>query len=305
MAEPLVLSAIALVGILLAAQAPINGGLARTVGDLPAALVNFLVGAALLFVICLAAGRLPEPGAVSEVPIHALGGGLIGALYVTAATIVVPKIGAGAVASATIAGQLSSSIAVDALGWFGIERQPVTIARLSGAVLLLAGALVVVWFRDRSGPVPIRRPSAAIRLAAAAIIFVIGLLVGVQHPVNSDLAGEVGELGAGLVNFLVGSSVLGMVVIGAGWGRDIGRVTKVSPVYLGGGVVGALVITSSLAAVTVVGATALAAALVTGQLIGSMALDRVGAFGLTRIGITPWRMAGGAMLIAGTLLAVG
>ena len=46
------------VGAQLAIQAPINSGLGRTVGKLPAALISFFVGLGLLLVICVAAGEL-------------------------------------------------------------------------------------------------------------------------------------------------------------------------------------------------------------------------------------------------------
>jgi uncharacterized membrane protein YdcZ (DUF606 family) len=57
--------------------------------------------------------------------------------------------------------------------------------------------------------------------------------------------------------------------------------------------------------VTEIGAAGLTAALVTGQMTGSLILDRSGAFGLTRIPIDRIRIAAAAALLVGTFLAIG
>ena len=62
---------------------------------------------------------------------------------------------------------------------------------------------------------------------------------------------------------------------------------------------------SSLAAVTEIGAASLTSALVTGQLIGSLVLDRFGAFGLKQIPVNGIRLAAAVALLAGTFLATG
>jgi bacterial/archaeal transporter family-2 protein len=48
------------------------------------------------------------------------------------------------VVAATIAGQLAMAVIVDHFGWLGVARQPVTIARVAGIVLLAAGVFLVV-----------------------------------------------------------------------------------------------------------------------------------------------------------------
>jgi transporter family-2 protein len=56
----------------------------------------------------------------------------------------VSSIGAGGVAAATITGQLSASIVIDRLGVLGLEETPITIERVVGVVLLLAGTLLII-----------------------------------------------------------------------------------------------------------------------------------------------------------------
>ena len=65
-----------------------------------------------------------------------------------------------------------------------------------------------------------------------------------------------------------------------------------------------MVVLASLGAVPVIGAAAIAAATVTGQLAGSALLDRYGLLGLEVRPIDRTRALGLAMLLAGTLAVV-
>lgn len=134
----------AIAGGLIALQAPINAGLGRATGSLPAALVSFSVGTVALAVIVVLSGKAGGLGSTFEVSWYYLLGGLLGAVYVANALIVVSAIGAGGVAAATIAGQLAASVAIDRLGLFGLDQVPLTPERLLGVVLLFAGTLLVV-----------------------------------------------------------------------------------------------------------------------------------------------------------------
>jgi transporter family-2 protein len=60
------------------------------------------------------------------------------------ALIAVRSIGAGGVAAATIAGQLATAVVIDRLGILGLERTPITGARIAGVALLFAGTYLVI-----------------------------------------------------------------------------------------------------------------------------------------------------------------
>jgi len=134
----------AVVGGVLALQAPINAGLGRATGQLPAALVSFVVGTLLLAVIVALSGDVGGLGSTFAVRWYYLAGGVLGAAYVTVALIAVRSIGAGGVAAATITGQLAAAVVIDQLGILGLERTPITAARAAGVVLLLAGTYLVI-----------------------------------------------------------------------------------------------------------------------------------------------------------------
>ena len=134
----------ALAGGLIALQAPINAGLGKATGNFAAALVSFLVGSAALLLIVVLSGKAGGVSNVGDVQWYYLLGGLLGAIYVANALVAVGSIGAGGVAAATVAGQLTASVVADRLGVLGLEQIAITPTRVLGVVLLLAGTALVV-----------------------------------------------------------------------------------------------------------------------------------------------------------------
>jgi transporter family-2 protein len=131
-------------GGLIALQAPINAGLAKAAGDLPAAMISFSVGTAALLLLVLITGKVGGVSNVGDVRWYYLLGGLLGAVYVANALVAVGSIGAGGVAAATIAGQLTASVAADRLGILGLQQVALSPQRVVGVGLLLAGTVLVV-----------------------------------------------------------------------------------------------------------------------------------------------------------------
>jgi len=134
----------AVAGGLIALQAPINAGLGRATGSLPAALVSFSVGTLALAAIVVLSGKAGGLDSTFDVSWYYLLGGLLGAIYVTNALIAVAAIGAGGVAAATITGQLVASVAIDRLGLLGLDQVPLSPDRILGVALLVAGTLLLV-----------------------------------------------------------------------------------------------------------------------------------------------------------------
>jgi bacterial/archaeal transporter family-2 protein len=137
--------ATAAAGGLVAMQAPINSGLGKAIGSLPAASFSFAIGLCALVGITVVSGegfgRLGELGGLSW---YYLIGGLLGAVYVTTVLISVRTLGAGGVTAATIAGQLTLSVILDQLGILGLAQRGLTPARVAGVALLAAGVFLVV-----------------------------------------------------------------------------------------------------------------------------------------------------------------
>jgi drug/metabolite transporter (DMT)-like permease len=74
-------------------------------------------------------------------------GGALGAFYVCSAIIFAQKLGAGTLTAVSVTAQLVTAIALDGLGLVGFHKRKVHWARLVGAVLLIAGMVLITRFR--------------------------------------------------------------------------------------------------------------------------------------------------------------
>ncbi|HEY5305222.1 MAG TPA: DMT family transporter, partial [Pseudolabrys sp.] len=70
-------------------------------------------------------------------------GGIFGAIYIAISILLVPRLGAATVISLLVAGQMIGSLAFDHFGLFGLPVHHVTTQRAIGAMLLMAGAILV------------------------------------------------------------------------------------------------------------------------------------------------------------------
>jgi transporter family-2 protein len=133
-------------GACIAFQAPLNAAAATALGSpLAGATLSFCVGTlALLVVTTLTVRHQVELAALKTLPLYVLiGGGLLGALYVTASTALTPRIGVAAIMALVISGQLFASLLLDRFGLFGLVERDLTVGRVGGVFVILAGGLMM------------------------------------------------------------------------------------------------------------------------------------------------------------------
>ncbi|TIW02491.1 MAG: DMT family transporter [Mesorhizobium sp.] len=134
-------------GAFIAIQAPINSQLARGLGlPVAAAAFSFLSGAIVLGIIAFAVVRLQGISLDWKAPAPWLfiAGGMLGGFYVTLSTILTPRIqGAAALMAFLVAGQLLAGMLIDRVGFLGVAVREISLGRVAGAVMLLAGALLI------------------------------------------------------------------------------------------------------------------------------------------------------------------
>lgn len=131
-----------LAGTLGAVQTAVNGRLAEVMGSgLASALVSFLVGTLGLVLVNLAFRQRVRQ--VSGVRPWMLVGGLMGATFVLVNAVNAPILGTSLAVSAALLGQVLVGLLIDHGGHLGITRRPVTAARLLGALLVIAGVVLV------------------------------------------------------------------------------------------------------------------------------------------------------------------
>ena len=134
-----------LAGLGLAVQAAANVKMRAAVGSPPlSALINFTIGGFALAAATLTGlfGRAHLSNAPAA-PWWAWIGGLFGAVYVTMILGAVPRVGTAAAVTAAIFGQLVGAMILDQFGWLGVPRIPLNPWRLLGALLVLAGVVLM------------------------------------------------------------------------------------------------------------------------------------------------------------------
>jgi len=133
-------------GAFIAIQAPINAQLARGLGlPVAAAAFSFLSGAVVLGIVTLLVTRGQGISLDWKAPAPWLfvAGGVLGASYVTISTILIPRIGAAALMALIVAGQLLAGMLLDRFGFLGMAVREISLGRVAGALLLMAGAVLI------------------------------------------------------------------------------------------------------------------------------------------------------------------
>jgi transporter family-2 protein len=140
---------------------------------------------------------------------------------------------------------------------------------------------------------------------AIMIMVAAGGFIALQAPINATLGRSIGTFAAASVSFAIGTLALVAItlLVGGGFGK-IGEAGSLAWYYLTGGILGAVYVTSALATVRVLGAGAVTAATITGQLAAAVVVDRLGVLGLEERPLSPLRVLGIALLAVGTYLVV-
>ncbi len=134
--------------MILPVQAGLNAQLARAAGHpIWSALISFVIGTVGLLLYALLT-RLPtgQLGNLRHLPWYFWLGGLIGAVYVTAIVMLMPRLGVALSFGLIITGQLLVSLLLDHFGLLGAPVQPISPGRVLGAVLLIAGVVLIRRF---------------------------------------------------------------------------------------------------------------------------------------------------------------
>jgi len=142
----------AFAGAVVPFQSAINVNLGRGLGHpLWATLASLMVSILVLLPIILAL-RLPLPSLafISKAPLWMWAGGAFGVCFISLALVLLPKLGASGFMALALAGQVVASMLLDHFGWFGLVERHVTLPKVLGALLLIAG-VVLIQFGDSAG----------------------------------------------------------------------------------------------------------------------------------------------------------
>ena len=141
-------------GFVAAMQVAVNGTLAVAAGSPVRATLVSMCGALITttVIICLLTllkgktavydGRIPPEEPVKLTPFM-LSGGLMALVVVGGNAVTGPVLGTGVVTMMNLFGMMASGLVIDATGFLGIEVKPVTVSKLAGMALMLAGTALI------------------------------------------------------------------------------------------------------------------------------------------------------------------
>lgn len=134
-------------GACIALQASANGMFRRNVGDPWYPAFFSICGTfttALLFMLVL---RPPAPTGETLRATQWWNwvGGPLGAAIVLAGAALTPRLGAAAFIALVVGGQLICSVVLDHFALMGLSEQPITLGRMAGVVLVVAGVVCIKY----------------------------------------------------------------------------------------------------------------------------------------------------------------
>ncbi|MGD9689384.1 MAG: DMT family transporter [Phycisphaerales bacterium] len=144
-------------------------------------------------------------------------------------------------------------------------------------------------------------------LVYVALAMLGGMVMPIQAGMNRELGARLGSpLYATLNNFVGGTAlmVVACALAGAfGWARFTPAGVSAAPWWSWlGGVCGCTLVLTATIAVSRIGSVGLVAAIVAGQLLCSLVVDQFGLLGHAVRAITPTRVLGIGLLVAGVYL---
>lgn len=155
-------------------------------------------------------------------------------------------------------------------------------------------------------------PRPPVTAVAVAVAVLVGGCIALQARVNGELAIELHDgIVTALISFGSGTIVLALALLvwapgrrGMGRIRDAVRDRRMSAWFLFGGVAGALMVVSQGLTAPILGVALFTVALIGGQTVGSLVMDRRGVGTMPAKGLTLPRMLGALLAVGAVAWAV-
>ena len=147
MKNDLIFLALALItGALIPIQAATNAAFSKSIGNpLITGLMVFIIGlVGMILFVLISRTPFPMRQQLTSAPLYGYLGGLIVATYVVMITILVPRIGVGAAIGLIVTGQIICAVIIDHFGLFNVAVRTISITRLAGIFLMIAGIYLVM-----------------------------------------------------------------------------------------------------------------------------------------------------------------
>src|SRR5262245_44130639 len=128
-----------------------------------------------------------------------------------------------------------------------------------------------------------------------------GVMMSFQAPINAALKSHVGKYESALISFSVGTIALLFLVMFSGKG-SLANIRQVAWWQLLGGLIGAFFVTATLIAAPEIGVARMTVAILVGNMVAALLIDKFGWVGITPQPIDLPRVAGLLLLIVSVVL---
>ena len=134
-----------LMGVTLSIYLPMNSSVSKYLGSSIAASATFFVVATITVLFILFWGGYHHSLArIRNVPVYLHIAGVISAFFIIGTTFLIPKIGARTFFILLVSGQILMAIIVSHFGILESPKDPISLKKTLGAILVIAGAVLSV-----------------------------------------------------------------------------------------------------------------------------------------------------------------
>jgi transporter family-2 protein len=132
-------------GIMVPLQGAVNNKLAGALeSPILASFVSFVIGTLSLFIFVIVSGTgFSGLASAKNASAVAWTGGLLGAFFVTASVIAIPKLGVALTFSLILASQMLVTIIIDHYGLLDVPVKEASLPRIAGIFLIVAGVVLI------------------------------------------------------------------------------------------------------------------------------------------------------------------
>lgn len=269
--------------------------------------ISFAVSLLFLLAVLLLSGEtLAYPWArLSGEPAWIWLGGFCGVVFLTGNVLLLPRLGGVQTVIFPVFGQILMGLIIDHFGLFHAPVSPLSLYRVLGAALLVAGVVFTALARQSGGAQPaVARGEVSLWLWRAFAV-ASGTLGAVQVAVNGYLGQIVhSALKSTVVSFVTGILLLTLI---CSFLILSGKVPLRRPQHEGfgpwwawlGGVLGAIYVYVNVTLSHVIGTGGTVMVLLIGATLGGVLVDHFGLFGTARRPVNLKKSAGIALMLLG------
>ncbi|MCT3043698.1 DMT family transporter [Leuconostoc mesenteroides] len=289
-------------GLILAAQNAVNAQLSFLLkSPLVACFMTYIVGSFLLLILTVILGDFSKIELIFSAPIWMTTGGLFGLVFITSCIILFPKIGSVETVMFSTLGQILSGMFFETFGWFNTTVVMVSVTRIIGIIILLAGTYIAVVLSARHSPIELASSEhSKSQMLNRLWAFGAGILCTVQSTFNGQLGHYIqSPTVSALWAFIIGLIVLAFLK-NNNW-RHLRIGIHLSQSWFAGLAGAAFVILMSLF-ILPLGPGLTVSISTLGVMIGAMLIQQFGLFQSKQQSISIYQIIGVIGMLIGTLI---